>query len=266
MGNKKVIIMGDDEKVIAFYAEYFNSNDIQTLTCTGQELPEDVQTYDCVLLLTDNRMIITESFFRILETLDDIPVLPVMPEPHYRITNLIYQHNVSKICITKDIEVVLGELNDLFDLQEKQKEATDIRYIFTYRLKNDILFLAISGSLKKENMKGIKLMFKQLKSEKKLDNVKGVVYLFEEVDEISVNFQTIWTLFYFWEELGIEYKNVFYMSVMERAALYMRKYLEPLGVRHISSIMDLLKEIYPECKERSDEELFETASMLINPD
>lgn len=198
----------------------------------------------------------------ITERFANIKILPVLGKASYIIMDMIYNLGLVKICFEFKPEQILDELNDFVERFKKLETHQEQRYIINFYINNDVFFIDITGTLKKENLKALRLMFKTYLGEK-IKKLRGVVYIFNNTDEHSSNFQTTWTLFRFWESIGVGFDKIYYLSMSERITNTIHKYVEPLGAVHLANLLEAVKQLFPEHENSGEDELFDLASSLL---
>lgn len=207
---------------------------------------------------------LTEGLIKeIMSRFDKIKILPVLGKASYSLMETMYGLELLKICFEFKPEQVLEELKEFIERVKHAETAKEQRYIINFYENRDILFIDITGTLKRQNLNALRLMFKNYLHERYM-KLKGVVYIFNNTDEHSSNFQTTWALFRFWQNIGVDYSKVFYLTLSERIAKNIHKYVEPLGVQHAPSMLDIVKAVFPEYSTKAEGELFDIASSLLD--
>lgn len=192
-----------------------------------------------------------------------VNILPVFAADTHKILDKMFKLDIKKICFDFSPERVIAELKEFTEKVINAKDTKEERYIINFYETQKLFLIDISGTLKKENLMPLKLMFKNYLGDK-VKELRGVLYIFNSTDDKSINFQNTWALFRFWEEIGIDYSKVYYLAINDRIKYEMHKYIEPIGVGHMTDLIDVVKKTFPEYSAVTDEQkLFDIASSLL---
>ena len=192
-----------------------------------------------------------------------IRILPVVKNKNYEYLEGFYKIGIERICFENHPDKVLEEMRGFINYYEKsEKTVAKKPYIINFYESLNSFFIDISGELKKEKLQALKLMFENYLSNK-MHNLRGVIYIFNNTDEESLVFQNIWGLFRIWHEINIDYDKVFFLTTSETIIRRIRKYIMHLGVKHFSSLLDIVKLLYPEKSKLDEMEIFEFAASLL---
>lgn len=174
----------------------------------------------------------------------------------------MYKLKIPKICFEFAPEQVLNELKALIENDGKNGKENK-QYIINFYENKETFIIDISGTLEFEKISALKLMFLNYLGQARLKKIRGVVYIFNNTDETSMNFLNTWTLFRFWESLGIKFGQVYYLSSSEPVIKNVTNYLESFGVKHSHNLLEIVQELYPELQKAEEEKVFEFASTLL---
>ncbi|HBD94457.1 MAG: hypothetical protein A2015_06505 [Spirochaetes bacterium GWF1_31_7] len=217
----------------------------------------------CILFAQTDVMSTEHTMKEILKRFSNIKILPVLGKATFIVMDTLYALNLTKICFEFKPEQVLTELKDFIERFKVLENHKEQRYIINFYENQGVFFIDISGTLKKENLKALRLMFKTYLGDR-VKKLRGVVYIFNNTDEQSSSFQTTWTLFRFWEDIGLSFKKIYYLSLSEKITNTIHKYVEPLGTTHLPNLLEVVKTLFPEHSKLNEEELFDIASSLLS--
>ena len=164
-------------------------------------------------------------------------------------------------------EKIDAELKKYYEIKKKIEEEKNKKkpYIINFYENKGTFIVDLTGSLDREKISGLKLMFANYLATK-IKNLKGVIYVFNNTDDKTMNFCIIWLLFRFWKELGIPYKNIYYLTSSEYINKNILEYTNFIGVKHSLNLIDIVKHLYPEVAKKNEMELFDFASNLLQSD
>lgn len=192
--------------------------------------------------------------------------MPVIENAKFLILESMYNLGVNRICFDFKPDVILNELTLLVEENNKKDSKSESKnnknYIINFYENKEAFIIDISGALKKEKIAPLKLMFiNYLKN--KLDKLRVIVYIFFNADEESMTFTNIWTLFKIWNEIGLNYEKVAYLTTSEIIEKKINKYFERFGVKHFKNLLEVIKEKYPEINNKDEAKLFEFSSQIL---
>jgi hypothetical protein len=177
--------------------------------------------------------------------------------------NNFYLLGMERVCFETNPERVYEEFKRFIDYYESDKKPSVKKpYIINFYESLNSFFIDISGELKKEKLQALKLMFQNY-LDSKIDKLKGVIYIFNNADDESLVFQNIWPLFRIWKEIGVDYKKVFFLTTSETIIRRLNKYVIHLGISHYSSLLEIVKLLYPEKAKLDEMKIFEFAASLL---
>jgi len=172
--------------------------------------------------------------------------------------------DIQKISFEFKPEALLADFKNFITANTPDPDKTKQQkvYIINFYEKLGTFFIDISGEIKKEKISSLKMMFVNYLSTK-LNKLKGVVYLFNNTDENSLTFQTVWGLMRIWKDVGIPYEKISYLTASEVIKRRMDKYTKDLGVKYQTSLLEIVKILYPEIAKKPEMEIFEFAAALL---
>lgn len=177
--------------------------------------------------------------------------------------DLLFKNEIYSILFDFNPENLLKEITDLYENMKKIKQQKNKqRYLINFYENKNIFFIDITGTIEKEKISQLKLMFMHHLGNK-LEKIKGVVYIFNNTDENSMIFQNIWLLFRFWKSLKISYEKIYYLTSSENITNNIQKYLGDFNIKKCSNLLEIVRYLFPELKNKNDMELFEFASTLL---
>ena len=189
----------------------------------------------------------------------------VIEKTNFFTIDTLYNLEINKICFNFNPEIILNELKQLVSENESNKDnkkVSDKNYIIQFHENNDAFIIDISGPLKEEKLKPLKLMFiNYLKN--KIDRIKVVIYIFSGTDENTMTFSNVWTLLRIWEEIGIKYDKIAYLTSSEIIKNQIDRYFSLFGLRHYENLIELTKAYFPEISKKNEAEIFEFSSKLL---
>jgi hypothetical protein len=194
---------------------------------------------------------------------DKIKILPVVKNINFENLDDFFRLGVERICFETQPAKVIEELNGFVEYNEKTKKDNSKKpYIINFYESLGSFFIDISGELKKEKLMALKLMFQNYLNGK-INKLKGVVYIFNNAEDESLVFSNIWALFRIWHEIGFDYKKIFYLTTSEMIIKRLGKYIKHLGVSHYTSLLEIVKILYPEKANEDEMKIFEFAASLL---
>lgn len=195
------------------------------------------------------------------------PVLPVMPSKDFNVLDNMFKREVDDMAFDLEPEKLLNDIYERLDSKKivgppvfETGQKSD--YTINFFEKKGTFFVDVGGSLDKAKLTGLRIMFKDyLKN--KVQSLRGIVYIFNNINELSIQFQTIWSLFRIWKDIGIDFHKVFYLTASDSVAGEINEYTDHLGVHRYSNLFHIVQKLYPELKGKGENVLFDFASDLI---
>jgi hypothetical protein len=192
-----------------------------------------------------------------------IVILPVIKSNSFEVLDGFFTVGTERICFESQPEKILTELKNFIETNEKnEKNAAKKPYTINFYENLGSFFIDISGDLKKEKLVALKLMFQNYLSGK-IQKLKGIVYIFNNANENTLSFSNLWALYRIWSEIGVDYKKIYYLTASDVIIKNHDNYIAPLGVSHYSSLLEIVKIIYPEMAKKEEMEIFEFAASLL---
>lgn len=195
-----------------------------------------------------------------------IPIIAVCEKDRFVIIDLLYNLNVIEIIFEFVPEKILNAINSF---NEKLTEKTIVsnkknpkNYIIDFYENKDILIIDISGFILQEKVSGLKLMFMNYLKDK-VKRLRGVVYIFSDIDESMLNFKNVWSLLRIWNELGINYAKVTYLTNSKILIELIEKYFLRFGLQIYPNLLEIVRFFYPELSEKNEMELFDFSSQIL---
>ncbi len=267
MGESMKLLLVGDEKSCEFYSLYLNNKgaevfsivDINSVTGKPKFVPEialilsKASVYSVVDIIKSIKLQYPELF-----------VIPVLQEKNELILDSMFQSGVEKILFDFNPDIIYSELQEVYNKRDifLDKKSNKKLYIINFYENKDSFIIDITGSLEKEKIGALKLMFMNYLNNK-INKLKSIIYVFNNADEMSVTFQHIWMLFRFWKNLGISYHKIYYLTSSDMIKDAVKKYASFLGVKNCSNLIEIVKKVYPEEAKKGEMELFDFASALL---
>jgi hypothetical protein len=195
---------------------------------------------------------------------DKLPVVLILESKKFSTIDNLYNIGINRILFDFKPESVLNEVKKFFDeLEGNNKfELTKSNYIINFYENNGVFAVDLSGPIMQKNVISLKLMFEHYLGDKR-SKLKGVVYIFSNIDESFINFVNIWALLRVWNDLNFDYSKIFFLSNSQILIEAINRYFGIFGIRHTDSLLEVVKEIYPEMANKSEQELFDFSSQLL---
>jgi len=182
------------------------------------------------------------------------------------IFDILFQNNISNILFDFNPENLFKEINTFYENIKKLEQKKQIsQYIINFYENKDIFFIDITGTLEKEKISQLKLMFMHYLSSK-LNKLKGIVYIFNNTDENSMIFPHIWLLFRFWKTLKIPYDKIYYLTSSDIITHNIQNYIGHFGIKKCSNLLEVVRYLFPNLADKNEMELFEFSSTLLQTD
>lgn len=264
--------MGGEEKYRQFYISFFKEKGFEPFEFPHNNTENYQQIKDINFAVIFNKSDIHSTEDHILEIKEIYPDLKfavVFEKKTFTTLDTLYTLGTCLIIFDFEPENILNKINQHIEksgITTKDDNDTPQKkdqYIINFYENKGIFFIDLSGTLSVNNLKALKLMFKQFINPD-INKIKAVLYIFNNTDENSFTFQTTWALFRFWDEIGIPFKKINYLTISEKITDSIHEYLEPLGVSHQTNLIEVVKHVYPEFANKSEIEIFEYASDLLH--
>ncbi|MCG8571067.1 MAG: hypothetical protein MJB14_13080 [Spirochaetes bacterium] len=192
---------------------------------------------------------------------DTIPIIPILYDADLEVLDLLYSCDVIDTIIHYDTLANYQELKKYLDTKAGEYQSKD-KYIIDYFANHGIIIIEITGPLKQENFSGLKLAFKDfLKT--KMNHPQGIIYIFNNVDEKTVHFSTIWPLFQFWQTIGIDLDNIYFLSSDSQIAREIKKCYGANGLMQFKDIFEAVKMLIPEYSRKDDSSILDFSAELL---
>jgi hypothetical protein len=259
----KILLFGD-EKYCDFYTPFLTKNGFEVIKY-DEKNGTDIKGVEFSLLFPKDDIHTTQDLIKEIKEkwFGKIKIMPVIEKMSYSILEDMFFLEVPRICFEFKPEIVLEEFKRFIDTYSKKEvNGKNSIYIINFYENIGTFFIDISGEIKKEKLIPLKLMFSNYLSNK-LKKLKGIVYLFNNTDEDSLNFLNIWALMRIWKEIGFPYEKIFFLTTSETIKRRMYKYTGHLGINYATSLLDIVKDFYPEIAKKDEMEIFEFASSLL---
>ena len=275
----KILLFGE-QKFCDFYNLFLSKNGIESFIFNKLP-PNQTKGFDAGILFPKDDIHSTEDIIKgIREKFGtDFKLLPIIEKKNFYVLEIMFLAGVENICFEFKPETILSEIKSLVDSIPKKVDVikddepiptpnqskTKDYYIINFYENKGVFIVDLSGELKKEKLTALRLMFNNYLINK-LSKLKGIIYIFNNASEKSLNFQNIWSLFRIWKAIGIDYSKIIYLCNPQIINERMGKYVEPLGVKHYPNLLDITKYFFPELSAKSEIEIFEFASTLLQSD
>lgn len=254
------ILIYGEKKYQDFYKAYFESQKI--LVTLPEELNDSQSNIDIILLFSKKSIILIEDKIReIREKFEFQPLMLVSPKRRFYELETLFSLGVNEILYDNKPEIMLNEIKTFLDNLDKLTKDKK-NYIIDFFENKGTFFIDISGTLEKEKLEALRLMFKHFLYGKKSD-LKGIVYIFNNTDERAVHFATIWSLFWFWDHIGIDFNKVSFLTSSKVISENIFKHLKTYGIKQFPNLLEVSRSLYPELKDANELDLFEFSSSLL---
>jgi len=161
-----------------------------------------------------------------------VPIMAVCEKDRFIIIDLLYNLNVIEIIFEFVPEKILNAINSfgekLIDQKNLPKQKKQGNYIIDFYENKDLMVIDISGVITKERVSGLKLMFMNYLKDK-IKRLRGIVYVFSDIDDSVLDFKNVWSLLRIWNELGISYSKVTYLTNSKILIELIEKYFLRFG-------------------------------------
>ncbi|HPO49373.1 MAG TPA: hypothetical protein PLO89_03520 [Spirochaetota bacterium] len=263
----KVILFGES-KLCEFYNLFFTKNEVQSILYS-QARPEDLRGVSFGVLFPKDDIHSTEDSIKEIKQKfgESFKILPIFEKKNYYTLDAMFLAGIERICFEFKPENVLKELVDYYEAYVEKNNNVKVsdNYVINFYENKGIFLIDISGELKKEKLLPLKLMFTNYLLNK-LPKLKGILYIFNNTDEKTVNFVNIWALFRFWKSINFDYNKIMYLTASNTINDKLIKYIGHLGVKHSSNLLDVVKNLYPEFSNKSEIQIFDFASDILQTD
>ena len=105
-------------------------------------------------------------------------------------------------------------------------------------------------------------MFTNLLKER-IKKLQVIIYIFSNINEYSITFDNIWTIFKIWKDLGINYNKVTYLTTSEFLKKQISAYFENYGLAFSINLLEVTKKYFINMINKDDYELFKFSSSLL---
>lgn len=179
------------------------------------------------------------------------------------VLEVFYKLGVYEIFFNFNPEAVLNYINELEKrLMSKDEKNKTKQYIIDFYFNKSLFIIDLSGAILEDKLTGLKLMFTNYLKEK-IKSLRGVVYILSDVDESLVSFRLVWALFNFWQSIGINYKQISYLTQSSLFEQLANRYFLKFGIKKMENLLEASKYYFPELANKSEMELFEFSSQLL---
>lgn len=262
----KILLVGD-EKSCEFYSLYLNNKGAEVFCIVDINSVIDKPKFNPEIALIVSKV----SVYSVVDIIKSLKlqypglfVIPVLQEKNELIFDAMFQSGVEKILFDFNPDSIYSEIQAIYNKREifLDKKSNKKLYIINFYENKDSFIIDITGSLEKEKIGALKLMFMNYLNNK-INKLKSIIYVFNNADETSVTFQHIWMLFRFWKNLGISYNKIYYLTSSDMIKGAIKNYASFLGVKNCSNLIEIVKRVYPEEAKKGEMELFDFASALL---
>ncbi|MBN2544416.1 MAG: hypothetical protein JXB50_01380 [Spirochaetes bacterium] len=282
------ILLAGDKKLCPFYYSFFYENRHETYLMHDFQAEKRDDTapqkdgkneseiriatnkdkFDIILIFIRAEIHSAEDELKEINNIygSGVPVMAVCEKDRFVIIDLLYNLNVIEIIFEFVPEKILNAIN-IFN--EKLNDRTNIpnkknpkNYIIDFYENKDILVIDISGFILREKLGGLKLMFMNYLKDK-IKRLRGIVYIFSDINESLLNFQNVWSLLRIWNELGISYSKVTYLTNSKILIELIEKYFLRFGLQLYPNLLEIVRFFYPELAEKNEMELFDFSSQIL---
>ena len=195
----------------------------------------------------------------------DFPILLIMENNSYNLLDSFYNLGISYISFDFNPAQILKDINFILEKIKKTEgkiENKNKHYTINFYENKEAFIIDINGTLNKEKLKSLKLMFTTLLKEK-IKKLQVIIYIFSNINEYSITFDNIWTLFKIWKDLGINYNKITYLTTSEFLKKQISAYFEKYGVAFSSNLLEVTKKYFINMINKDDYELFKFSSSLL---
>lgn len=195
-----------------------------------------------------------------------LPVLLITDNNSYNLLNFLYNLDITDISFNFNPVQILNDINFILENKKKLEENIQLKnnkhYMINFYENKEAFIIDINGTLIKEKLKSLKLMFTNLLKEK-IGKLRVILYIFTNINEYSITFDNIWILFKIWNDLGINYNKITYLSNSEFLKKKISAYFGNYGLTYSSSLLEVVKKYYTNMINKDDYELFKFSSSLL---
>ncbi len=280
--------MAGDKKLCPFYYSFFYENRHETyLMHDSQPDKRDEHTdqkdekkeselriatnkdkFDIILIFIRTDIHSAEDELKEINNIygSGVPIMAVCEKDRFIIIDLLYNLNVIEIIFEFVPEKILNAINSfgekLIDQKNLPKQKQQGNYIIDFYENKDLMVIDISGVITKERVSGLKLMFMNYLKDK-IKRLRGIVYVFSDIDDSVLDFKNVWSLLRIWNELGISYSKVTYLTNSKILIELIEKYFLRFGSQLYPNLLEIVRFFYPELSEKNEMELFDFSSQIL---
>ncbi|OQB67960.1 MAG: hypothetical protein BWX91_01410 [Spirochaetes bacterium ADurb.Bin133] len=267
MGDSMKILLIGDEKSCEFYSLYLSNKGAEVFSMVDVNSTVDKPNFVPEIALIVSKA----SVYSIVDMIESLKlqypelfIMPVLQEKNEMILDSMFQSGVEKILFDFNPDSIYREIQKIYSKRDAflDKKSNKKLYMINFYENKDSFIIDITGSLEKEKIGGLKLMFMNYLNNK-INKLKSIIYVFNNADETSVTFQPIWMLFRLWKNLGISYNKIYYLMSSDMIKESIRNYASFLGVKNSPNLIEIVKKVYPEEAKKGEMELFDFASALL---
>lgn len=256
-----IIITGDQDKLLFYYQRLLEDN-YEPVIYTPDTLENNkILEISHIIIVCHNVFLLEEILNIIARDYRSIPVIPILADNNLKLMDLLYSFKIKDIIMHYDAVSNYRELLNYLEPKKVTYQPKD-KYIINYFENYNILIIEITGPLIEENFSGFKLLFKQYLQDKK-NRLLGIIYIFNNVDVKTVKFSTIWPLFRFWDSIGINYFNIYFLSSDTMIAREIKKCYGDNGLMQFKDIFEAVKMLIPEFSKKDEQTIFNFSSELL---
>jgi hypothetical protein len=261
------ILLAGNLKIIEFYENILTKNEIQFTKMTDflSGKVKDKNFNFSLVFVKDDVHTVEEEIKEIKKKFyDKLPIMLILDSKKFSTIDSLYNIGINRIFFDFKPESVLSEIKKLYDeLEGNSKfEFTKSNYIINFYENNGVFAVDLSGPIMQKNVSPLKLMFEHYLGDKR-GKIKGVVYIFSNIDESFINFINIWALLRVWNDLNVDYSMIFFLANSQILIETINRYFGIFGLKHTDNLLEVVKEIFPEMKDKSEQELFDFSSQLL---
>ncbi len=262
------ILLAGNLNFCEFYLLYFSRNKIEAELFNNYKKQINLKTvFDIVVIFAKyDLMSIDDEIKEIkIKAKNNIPILIITDNNSFNSMDFLYNLGISYISFNFNPDQILNDMNFILINTKKLKENIQDKskhYTINFYENKDAFIVDINGTLIKEKLKPLKLMFTNLLKEK-IDKLHVIIYIFTDINEYSITFDNIWILFKVWKDLGIDYNKITYLTSSEFLKKQISTYFGNFGLTSSTDLLEVTKKYYSHMINKDDYEIFKFSSSLL---